>query len=68
MVVIEMENGGVMELELYPEKAPITVKNFEKLVKDGFKLRFPCNKGEGAGVESVTDSLLLGQNKPALGR
>ncbi|MBQ1848593.1 MAG: peptidylprolyl isomerase [Clostridia bacterium] len=36
MVVIEMENGGVMELELYPEKAPLTVKNFEKLVKSGF--------------------------------
>ena len=36
MVVIEMENGGVMELELYPEKAPLTVKNFEKLVNSGF--------------------------------
>ncbi len=36
MVVIEMENGGVMELELYPEKAPLTVKNFEKLVSSGF--------------------------------
>jgi len=36
MVVIEMENGGVMELELYPDIAPITVANFEKLVKEGF--------------------------------
>ena len=36
MVVLEMENGGVMELELYPEKAPLTVKNFEKLVNSGF--------------------------------
>ena len=36
MVIIEMENGGVMELELYPEKAPLTVKNFEKLVASGF--------------------------------
>jgi peptidyl-prolyl cis-trans isomerase B (cyclophilin B) len=36
MVVIEMENGGAIELELYPEVAPITVKNFEKLVKEGF--------------------------------
>ena len=36
MVVIEMENGGVMELELYHEKAPLTVKNFEKLVNSGF--------------------------------
>jgi peptidyl-prolyl cis-trans isomerase B (cyclophilin B) len=31
-----MEDGGVMRAELYPEIAPITVANFEKLVKDGF--------------------------------
>ena len=36
MVVIEMQNGDVMKLELYPEAAPITVENFTKLVKDGF--------------------------------
>ena len=36
MVVIEMENGARIELELYPEHAPITVKNFEKLVSEGF--------------------------------
>ena len=36
MVVIEMENGGKIELELYPEYAPETVKNFETLVKAGF--------------------------------
>ena len=36
MVVIEMENGAKIELELYPEVAPITVKNFEKLVGEGF--------------------------------
>lgn len=36
MVVIEMENGGVIELELYPEAAPKTVANFEKLVNGGF--------------------------------
>ena len=36
MVVIEMENGAKIELELYPEHAPITVKNFEKLVSEGF--------------------------------
>lgn len=33
---IEMENGGVMTLELYPETAPITVENFVKLAKGGF--------------------------------
>ena len=36
MVVIEMENGKKIKLELYPETAPITVKNFEKLVSEGF--------------------------------
>ena len=36
MVIIEMENGKKIKLELYPEAAPITVANFEKLVKEGF--------------------------------
>lgn len=36
MVVIEMENGKKMKLELYPEHAPITVANFEKLIKEKF--------------------------------
>ncbi len=36
MVRIEMENGGVITLELYPEIAPKTVANFEKLAKEGF--------------------------------
>lgn len=36
MVVIEMENGGIIKLELYPEYAPATVENFENLVKRGF--------------------------------
>lgn len=36
MVVIEMENGKKIKLELYPETAPETVANFEKLVKSGF--------------------------------
>lgn len=36
MVQIEMENGKVIKLELYPEAAPITVRNFEKLVGEKF--------------------------------
>ena len=36
MVIIEMENGQKIELELCPEAAPETVKNFEALVKRGF--------------------------------
>lgn len=35
-VRIEMEDGSVMKGELYPEIAPKTVENFEKLVNDGF--------------------------------
>ena len=34
--IITMEDGGVIELELYPQTAPITVKNFEDLVEKGF--------------------------------
>nr|MBQ6241636.1 peptidylprolyl isomerase [Lachnospiraceae bacterium] len=34
--IITMEDGGVIELELYPEIAPITVKNFEDLAEKGF--------------------------------
>ncbi|MGN8914437.1 peptidylprolyl isomerase [Anaerofustis butyriciformans] len=33
---IEMENGGVMVVELYEDIAPITCENFINLVKDGF--------------------------------
>lgn len=36
MIKITMENGKEMEIELYPEIAPKTAKNFEKLVKEGF--------------------------------
>jgi len=36
MIIIEMENGGKIELELYPEKAPNTVKNFLWLANQGF--------------------------------
>lgn len=36
MVQIEMENGKKIKIELYPDAAPITVANFEKLVKAGF--------------------------------
>lgn len=35
-VTITMQDGGVIKLELYPDKAPITVENFTKLAKEGF--------------------------------
>lgn len=33
---ITMENGGAIELELYPDIAPITVENFVSLAGSGF--------------------------------
>lgn len=33
---IEMEDGGVMKGELYPEVAPISVNNFISLIQKGF--------------------------------
>ena len=35
-IIIEMENGEKMSGELYPDIAPITVENFEKLAAEGF--------------------------------
>ena len=62
MVVITMDNGKKMEIELYPEIAPETCANFEKLVKDGFyngltfhriirgfMIQGGCPKGNGTG-------------------
>lgn len=61
-VIIEMENGDIMKGELYPEIAPETVENFEKLVNDGFydglifhrvipgfMIQGGCPKGNGTG-------------------
>ena len=36
VVTIEMENGGKMVAELYPDIAPNTVNNFISLVRSGF--------------------------------
>ena len=36
IVTFEMENGGVIKAELYPEVAPNTVNNFLSLVNRGF--------------------------------
>ena len=35
-ITIEMENGGILKLELYEDKAPITTENFVKLAREGF--------------------------------
>ena len=36
MVQIEMADGGIIKIELDHNAAPITAKNFEKLVSEGF--------------------------------
>ena len=36
MVVIEMENGKSIKIQLEEKEAPITVENFKKLVNEGF--------------------------------
>ena len=62
MVVIELENGKEIEIELYPDIAPITCENFEKLIADkfydgltfhrvipGFMIQGGCPEGTGTG-------------------
>ncbi len=62
MVIIEMENGKKIKLELYPDIAPITCENFVKLVNQGFynglifhrvisgfMIQGGCPKGIGTG-------------------
>ena len=36
IVTIEMEDGGIIKAELYPEVAPNTVNNFISLINKGF--------------------------------
>ncbi|MBO5343767.1 MAG: peptidylprolyl isomerase [Ruminococcus sp.] len=62
MIIIEMENGKQIKLELYPDIAPISCANFERLVKEGFydgltfhrvisgfMIQGGCPKGNGTG-------------------
>ena len=35
-IEIEMENGGIIKAELYPDTAPITVTNFANLIEKNF--------------------------------
>ena len=60
--VITMDNGDIIELELYPEIAPVTVSNFKYLadkgfynglifhrVIEGFMIQGGCPEGRGTG-------------------
>lgn len=62
MIVIEMANGKKIKIELYPDIAPISCENFEKLAKSGFydgltfhrvipgfMIQGGCPKGTGTG-------------------
>jgi len=62
VVTIEMETGGIIKAELYPDKAPNTVKNFVSLagsgyydgiifhrVIEGFMIQGGCPDGTGMG-------------------
>lgn len=64
---IKMQNGKKMVLELYPEKAPITVENFKALcdkgfynglifhrVIAGFMIQGGCPEGTGMGGPGYT--------------
>lgn len=65
--IIEMEDGGVMEGELYEDVAPETVKNFESLIEKkfydglifhrvipGFMIQGGCPQGNGMGGPGYT--------------
>ncbi len=67
MVQIEMENGAKIKLELYPDAAPETVKNFLELVSSrfydglcfhrvisGFMIQGGCPDGTGMGGSGRT--------------
>jgi len=62
LVTIELENGGMVEIELYPDIAPNTVNNFINLAKfgyydglifhrviEGFMIQGGCPDGSGMG-------------------
>ena len=66
-IIITMENGDVMEAELYPSIAPETVKNFVKLMEEkfydgiifhrvipGFMIQGGDPKGNGTGGSKET--------------
>ena len=78
--IIDIRKFGVIEVELYPDVAPITVENFIKLVKKGFyngltfhriikgfMIQGGCPKGNGTGGPGYSikgEFLANGVNNP----
>lgn len=56
LVTIEMENGGVIKAELYPEVAPNTVNNFISLIEQGFY--------DGTGFHRVIPGFMIQGGDP----
>lgn len=67
IITIEMEDGGIIKAELYPDIAPNTVRNFISLVKkgfydglifhrviEGFMIQGGCPNGTGTGGPDYT--------------
>ncbi len=57
VVTIEMEEGGIIRAELYPEIAPNTVNNFISLINKGFY--------NGVGFHRVINGFMLQGGDPA---
>ena len=56
-IEIEMENGGIIKAELYPDVAPITVENFISLIERNFF--------DGLIFHRVIDNFMIQGGDPA---
>ena len=75
IVTIEMDNGGLIKAELYPEVAPNTVNNFIALVNQGFynglifhripgfMIQGGCPEGSGMGGPGYSIKGEFAQNR-----
>lgn len=65
VVIIDVKDYGKITVELYPDVAPVTVRNFKKLVNEGFydglifhrviedfMIQGGCPKGDGTGGQT----------------
>ncbi len=64
IAVVEMEKGGVFEIELYPKEAPITAGNFINLVKKKFYDGIIFHRVEPGFVAQTGDPTGTGRGGP----